>query len=101
MTKISLYQPKGWEISRNDYSILSVTGSKISSAYDELRNSNILRLPRKGTLSDYKNAMRPHAGFNRSVIDELIKIASPLTYYQRCAVLSFDEIKIQQNLVFD
>ena len=45
--------------------------------------------------------MRPHAGFNRSVIDELIKIASPLTYYQRCAVLSFDEIKIQQNLVFD
>ena len=75
--------------------------AKSPSAYGELRNSNILILPSRGTLRDYKNAIRPHAGFNRSVIDELIKIASPLKGYQRCVVLSFDEIKIQENLVFD
>ena len=45
--------------------------------------------------------MRPHAGFKISVIDELTKIVSPLKGYQRCAVSSFDEIKIQENLVFD
>ena len=75
--------------------------AKSPSAYDELRNSNILILPSRGTLRDYKNAIRPHVEFNRSVIDELIKIASPLKGYQRCVVLSFDEIKIQENLVFD
>ena len=75
--------------------------AKSPSAYDELRNSNILILPSRVTLRDYKNAIRPHAGFNRSVIDELIKIASPLKSYQRCAVLSFDKIKIHENLVFD
>ena len=45
--------------------------------------------------------MRPHAGLNRSVIDELIKIESSLKGYQRCVVLSFDEIKMQEDLVFD
>ena len=35
------------------------------SAYDELRNSNILVLPSRGTLRDYKNAILLHAGFNR------------------------------------
>ena len=38
---------------------------KSLSAYDELRNSNILILPIRGTLRDYKNAIRPHAGLNR------------------------------------
>ena len=52
-------------------------------------------------LKDYKNAIQPHAGFNRSVIDELIKLPSPLKRCQRCLVLSFDQIKIQENLVFD
>ena len=53
--------------------------AKSLSAYDELINSNIFILPNKGTLRDYKNAIRPHAGFKISVIDELPKIASPLT----------------------
>ena len=75
--------------------------AKSPSAYDKLRNSNILILPSRGTLRDYKNAIRPNAGFNRPVIDELIKLTLPLKGYQRCVVLSFDEIKIQENLVFD
>ena len=75
--------------------------AKSPSAYGKMGNSNILILPRRGILRDYKNPIRPHAGFNRSVIDELIKITSLLKGYQRCVVLSFDEIKIQDNLVFD
>ena len=51
---------------------------KSLSSYDELRNSNILILSSRGRLIDYKNAIQPHAGFNRLAIDELIKIASPL-----------------------
>ena len=75
--------------------------AKSPSAYDKLRDSNILILPSKGTLRDYKNATWPHLGFNRSVIDELIKIASSSKGYERCVVLSFDEIKMQENLVFN
>ena len=75
--------------------------AKSPSAYDELRNSNILILHSTGTLRDYKNAILSHTGFKSSVINELIKIASPLKSYQRCAVLSFDEIKTQQNVIFD
>ena len=70
--------------------------TKSPSAYDELRNSNILILPSKGTLRDYKNAIPSHTEINRSVTDEFIKVASPLKGYQRCAVLSFDEIKIKE-----
>ena len=43
--------------------------AKSPSAYDELRNSNILILLSRGTLRDYKNAIGSHAGFNRSVTD--------------------------------
>ena len=71
------------------------------SAYDELRNSNILTLPSRGTLRDYKNVIRSYTGFSRLDIDELIKIASLLKGYQSCVVLPFDEIKIQENLVFN
>ena len=84
-----------------DYSILSVTDSKSPSTYDKLRNSNIYIRPSRRTLRDYINAIRPHAGFKRSVVDERIKIASPVKGYHRCVVLSFDEIKIQENLFFD
>ena len=42
--------------------------------------------------------MKPGAGFNRQVINELIKIASGLKNCQRYIVLSFDEMKIKENL---
>ena len=75
--------------------------SKSSSAYDELRSSNILKLPSRRTLIDYKNAIKPSPGFNPAVISELCKIASPLKDWQRYVCISFDEMKIQENLVFD
>ena len=42
--------------------------AKSKSAYEELRNSNILRLPSTRTLRDYKNYIRPKPGFQREVI---------------------------------
>ena len=74
---------------------------KSASAYDELRKSNILTLSSSRTLRDYKNAIKPSAGFNSKVIEELIKTSSKLKDHQRFVVLSFDEIKIQSDLVFN
>ena len=79
---------------------LSLT-SKSASCYDELRNSNVLILPSRRTLRKYKNAIRPHAGFNYEIISELLKTATALKGNQRYIVLSFDELKIQENLVYD
>ena len=45
--------------------------------------------------------MKPGAGFNHQVINELIKIVSGLKDCQRYIVLSFDEMKIKENLVYD
>ena len=44
--------------------------AKSSSAYDELHDSNMLTLPSRRTLRDYRNAIRPSVGFNKAVIDE-------------------------------
>ena len=75
--------------------------STSAAAYDELRSSNVLTLPSRRTLRDYKNAIKPHAGFNKDVIEELKKTAKYLKGSQRNVVLSFDEMKIEENLVYD
>ena len=75
--------------------------AKSASAYDELRDSNVLTLPSRRTLRDYRNAIRPNTGFNNKVVQELVKATSKLTGYQRNIVLSFDEVKLRESLVFD
>ena len=75
--------------------------SKSASAYDEMRSSNVLTLPSRRTLRDYRNAIKPHAGFNPAVVQELIKTCNSFHGSQRNVVLSFDEMKIKENLVFD
>ena len=57
--------------------------SKSASAYDELMSSNVLTLPSCSTLRGYKNAIKPHAGFNPTVIQELIKTTELFTRHQR------------------
>ena len=75
--------------------------SKSASAYDEvMRSRNVLTLPSCRTLCNYKNAIKPHAGFNPAVIQELIKTTELFTGHQRNIVLSFDEMKIQENMVY-
>ena len=75
--------------------------AKSASAYDELRNSKCLILPSRRTLRDYKNIIRPKAGFNKKVIDELIIKARHLKENKRYMSFIMDEIQVQQNLVYD
>ena len=75
--------------------------SKLKSAYEELRNSNILVLPISRTLMDCKNAIAPQTGFQKQIIDDLNKLTRDYFDIQRYVCLLIDEMKIKSNLVFD
>ena len=75
--------------------------AKSLSAYEELRDSKILQLPSKRTLRDYRNAIKPTAGFNKDVINELTIAASKLSGHQRYLTVAFDEMKIKESLIFN
>ena len=68
--------------------------SKSPSAYDEIRDSNILVLPSRKTLRDYQNAIRPKVDFNPDVINELKNVTKNLNGIQRFICLCFDEINV-------
>ena len=53
---------------------LSLASKSASTYDDELRSSNILTLPSRRTLRYYKNAVKPEAGFNPEVIQNLLKL---------------------------
>ncbi|CAH3141557.1 unnamed protein product [Porites evermanni] len=65
--------------------------AKSPSCDEELRNSNILVLPRQRTLRDYNNFAQQKRGFQGHVMEEL----------QNYVVLLFYEMKINSNLVLD
>ena len=73
---------------------------KSPACYKELRKSTILVLPSQRTLKDYRNCIRPKAGF-QEVIEELKDLTNSYFDVQRYIVLLFDEKKIMSNLVFD
>ena len=75
--------------------------AKSASTYEELCSSNILTLPSQPTLRDYRNAIKPQAGFNPEVIQQLCDNTNDLTGYQRYVVISMDEMKIKDKLVND
>ncbi len=75
--------------------------SKSPSAYRELASSGVLVLPSERVLRDYRNYFKPKPGFNVENIDRLKDITTQLFDVQRYVALSFDEMKIQSNLVFD
>ena len=64
-------------------------------------HGHVLTLPSRRTLRDYQNAIKPQAGFNPAVIEQLNQITSSFKGYERNVVLSFDEMKIQENLVYE
>ena len=75
--------------------------SKSPSAYDEIRDSNILVLLSRKTLQDYRNAIRPKVSCNPDVINELKNVTKNLNGIQRFICLCFDEIKVHSSLVFN
>lgn len=75
--------------------------TKSPACYEELRKSNILVLPSQRTLKDYRNCIRPKAGIQEEVLEELNVLTNSYFDVQRYIVLLFDEMKILSNLVFD
>ena len=81
-------------------------GSKSPSTYSDLRydsksGSGILLLPSLRTLRDYKNYIKPTRGFNPAVIEELATKTSSFQPMERFVSIIFDEMKIQEDLVWD
>ena len=52
-------------------------------------------------LRDYSNFSKPKPGFHEENIKKLCEDTNQLFGGQRYIILSFDEMKIQSNLVFD
>ena len=80
--------------------------AKSPSAYDDLRydekaGTGFLVLPSRRRLRDYKNYIRPESGFNSHIIDELKSKIEHFTDVEKFVVLLFDEMKIQENLVWN
>ena len=80
--------------------------AKSASAYDELRydekkQTGILILPSRRTLRSYKNYIRPKQGFNSSIITELCTKVKDFSEVEKNIVILMDEMKIQENLVWD
>ena len=75
------------------------------AAYEQLRfdqNGNgVLVLPSKITLRDYRNYISPKRRFNSEVINQLQEKNKEFSAAERFTVISFDEMKIQNDLVWD
>ncbi len=74
---------------------------KSPSAYRELRESGALILPSERVLRDYKNYFKPGAGISKENIEELKDKTSEHTGIQKYVAVIMDEMKLQENLVFD
>ena len=80
--------------------------AKSPSTYSDLRfdgknNSGFLILPSLRTLRDYKNYIRPQRGFNPEVVNELAKKTELFSAPERFVTILFDEMKVQEDLVWD
>ena len=80
--------------------------AKSPAAYEQLRlNENdgtgLMVLPSKRTLRDYRNYIRPTRGFNSQIVAELSSKTKDFSSLEKYIVLSFDEMKIQDDLVYD
>ena len=80
--------------------------AKSPAVYDEIRliektNSGFVILPSKRRLRDYKNYICPQQGFNPDTIAELNEKIKLFSDEETFVTLLFDEMKIQENLVWD
>ena len=58
-------------------------------------------LPSRRRLRDYKNYIRPQRGFNKDVVNELLEKVKHFSDNEKFFVMLMDEMKIQENLVWD
>lgn len=74
--------------------------SKSSATYEELRNSNILRLISMLTLRDYKNFIERKAGFQEETLKDFIKSTRYYPRTQHFVALLFDKMIISGKFSF-
>ena len=65
--------------------------------YDEKTGTGFVVLPSQRRLQDYKNYIHSKQGFNHEIINEL---KNKIKDFERFMVILFDEMKIQENLVW-
>ena len=80
--------------------------AKSSSAYRDLwyditTGTGIIVLPSLRTLRNYKYYIKPTRGFNPEVINKLAEKTVSFSEIEKCVIILFDEMKIQENLVRD
>ena len=72
------------------------------SAYQTLRESKVICLPCERTLRDYTTVAHPDVGFRQDTLDDIqLQSQEWNNEIQRYVVLSFDEMSIKDDLVFD
>ena len=79
--------------------------AKSAAAYNEIRfdektRTGFVVLPSQRRLRDYKNYIHPKQGFNHEIINELKNKIKDFSDIERFMVILFDEMKIQENLVW-
>ena len=74
-----------------------------SSSYSAFSNSGVLVLPCDRTLRDYTHFVKAQAGFSLEVDKQLQREAKldSIPLYQRNVCLVFDEVKINEDLMYD
>ncbi|XP_063403610.1 uncharacterized protein LOC134687330 [Mytilus trossulus] len=79
--------------------------SKSAKAYDSMRDTGFIKLPSTRTLFDYSHYTKSALGFQPDVMKMLHDEASKLAMYEdnhkSFVGILFDEIKIQEDLVYD
>ena len=80
--------------------------AKSTAGYEEIRynkatGSGFVILPSRRRLRDYKNYIKPKRGFNKEIIKELMDKIKHFNDIERYCIITFDEMKIQENLVWD
>ena len=74
---------------------------KSSSAYRSLRESGVITLPCERTLFDYSHWSKRTSGFSEILNKQWQKEADIIDEKDKYVVLTFDEMKVKDNLVFD
>ena len=80
--------------------------SKLATAYNEIRDdankgTGFVILLSRRRLLDCKNYVKPQRGFNQEIIQELCSKIKAFSEQEKFVVILKDEMKIQENLVWD
>ena len=80
--------------------------SKSAAAYDDIRyneqiGTGFVIRPSRCRLRNYKNYIRPQRDFNKDIVNEMLEKIKHFSDNEKFFVMLMDEIKIQENLVWD